>query len=127
PPRRLAHGVGPFVRNPVREDRDLRLDPGLVEPPDDLHDAPDREAVLGRVLHDLDLHDVARLRAVALAPRDQHLGPALALLEHVVDAPLRAEQPDERRLAPLEDVDDPALAPSGPVAADPHGDTVAVP
>src|SRR5690606_23955444 len=71
--------------------------------------------------------EVARLRAPSLAAGDQHLGPALAFLEHIIDAALGTEVPDERGLVPLEDIDDAAFPPAGSIGGDAHGDAIAVP
>src|SRR5690606_42165124 len=103
------------------------LDARLVDASDDLRDAPDREALLGRMLDNLHVHEIARLRAPPFAAGDQHLGPELVVRDDVVDASFRAEVADERGLASLEDVHDAALAPAGPVAAHADRDPIAVP
>ena len=110
----------------MREDRDLRIDAGLILAADDIEHAADGVTALARILEHLDVDDVAGLRAVRFAAGNQHLGTRLAALEHEVDAALAAKLPDDARLAARENLDDVPFPAAARVAGT-RGDAIAVP
>ncbi len=100
--------------------------PRLILAADDPDDAADGVAALARILEDLDVHDVAGLRPVRLAARDQHFGRRLAALEHGIDTALAAKVPDDPHLAARENLDDVPLVAAARLAGT-RGNAIAVP
>ncbi len=108
------------------EDRNFRIDAGLIFTADDIEHAADGVATLARILEHLDVDDVAGLCAVRFAARNQHLGTRLATLEHEIDAALTAKLPDDARFAARENLDD-APFPAAARVAGTRCDAIAVP
>ena len=127
--RRLRHRLGrEAMRHLVLAHRDLDLHAGIVDLAEHLGDAADRLRVHRRRLGQLDRHHLAGRRVRGGVLRDQDVLPvALVFGRDEPDAALVQQAADDRRLAPLEDLEHAAFGPAlAVVAHDAHAHAVAV-
>ena len=119
----FLYGVGPLLRKAMRENRDNRLDPRVVETANDANDLADCVGSSRRVLDNRRANNISYLCTRGFTTWDKHMCPRLALGHDEMNAAFSHQLPHDLGCGALQHFDQTSF-PSARADRDTNGNAI---